>query len=152
MNDFSELELRPVFLRKLIEQGTPASPISGQESQLLEQRDSLRIIDGLIPSGLVQFVNKLSPYVQPLHVVLFLLDSLDVDETELKEAVSGLENAAQEGLHLSANDLMEVFRESSNGMPPSLMVSMLGTVVEDKPDVQPCLSSGLNLDAMRDFR
>lgn len=152
MNDFSELELRPVFLRKLIEQGTPASPISGQESQLLEQRDSLRIIDGLIPSGLVQFVSKLSPYVQPLHAVLFLLDSLDVDETELKEAVSGLENAAQEGLRLSANDLMEVFRESSNGMPPSLMVSMLGTVVEDKPDVQPRLSNGLNLDAMRDFR
>lgn len=151
--DLDSIPLRQDFLhRLLLPQGSP-NAISAHELELLSQRENLRRVDGMVEGGLVSLVQRLQPGVEPLHVVLYLLDCLATGDPHLLEdAIMALVEAARERRTLSANDLMTAFREGNNGVSPGLMLALLGEDAPESPPVPTRPFSGLNLDAMRDFR
>lgn len=147
------LSLRIDFLRKLL-YGQSVVPISQHEVVALNKIVELNYINQFHSRPLVGLILDLDGLVKPVDAVMFLIDVVEnTDDDGLTVALETLEGAIEDNLVLSASNLVDVFKDCSDGsMAPSLILNIIGEEKEEKIVEPPVKRPALNLDAMRDFK
>lgn len=148
-------EVRPEFIRKLLNNPRSATPLTGTEVEISKHLDILMTIQEELDTNLSLFLQRNSPYVSVRDQIFFLLDTYEQDDLDL--AIQTLEAAYEDRVSLTATELFHIIKENSETyILPSLMVGLLGEEKEE-PEFQSYSQpqpkkSSLNLDAMRDFK
>lgn len=144
------------FLRRLLSGDEAASYMSGVADEFKNNSENLKKINLELSSrgGLVSSFEKWIEFVPPPEATRFLLQVDDVEEgADLLDAVAEQERPAD------SNDLLKVFKQN---MPNSMRAIMLGVGgdsrrsdvgrKDEKTILKPKNKSGLNLEAMKNFR
>jgi hypothetical protein len=147
-------ERTATFLRRLLATyGQQPGPISGTETELSAEKNGLRELDGCLQGNLVSYLLSCKEYVAVPDGAFFLLDAMRVDM--LKQAQEIMDMTVREGIELTVEELYSALEESKT-LSTDWLVSFFGKVTEGRhAREQEKLSrrfTGLNLDAMRDFK
>lgn len=154
-DDYDDFKIRANFLNSVLFNSSP-SPLSGQESEVLQRSNLLREIDDEIENGLMNLLSRLNGLVKRVDAVMFLLDVAEhSDEIGLELAIETLVGAADDRIVLSIGQLAEVFEGCTNSVgAPILLLNMIGDVADDTAAKIPPRNGefDLNFEAMRNFK
>lgn len=129
----------------------PLNPLSGIEQAFIKWGPVIREIDSNLYHG--SFSRRLRAYmnyVSPADAVQFLVEAHKRGVGEDAKAV--LEATVEEHRGGTLKELIKILQESRTGMPAEWAVTIHGETTKDRHAPPPDLPSGLNLQAMRDFK
>lgn len=157
-------DLHTLDMIRVALQGKSGSVISSMDQRILESTAALQDYDAMMESGLLQTLQgDISSKTTVHDTVSFLLDAHD--DGLAKEAVSILKSIIHDSAlkHYTAHDLGSILLNvAKNDVPPEWMIAVFGKEIKEQTTntLNPHNwtqgaeqnSSGLNIQAMRDFK
>lgn len=145
------------FLRQLLNNNKKASFMSGEASEFEGRVEELKSVDNLLRQrgGLANSLSMWSSFIPPIEATRFLLE---LPEEDLEDGLFLLEAVVDQSRPVNA---IELRKAMSQKIPNSMRAIMLGVGGESRVEeknapqrriVKPSNPSGLNLDAMRNFK
>ena len=147
--DDSAIQVRYEFFYKLMNHQN-ATPLTYHEMQVAQNMSKIRYYQEIMDSLLTGLIFDIKDKVSIRDALFLLIDAYDMDVPDY--GLDVLESIRNQDLKISTASLVEIFTESLDGMVPHLMIDILGDIPEEEEPIPTRLPSGLNLDAMRDFK
>lgn len=161
--NFGEYAFDDTQLVKFVEnicRNVPANPITSFQQELLENAPDIRNIFQELKNKLnvfypTEIFNKYSVISTPIDILLFFLTA---DKNDLLDkAVEILDNCLKWENKLVYKDLLNILKESSDGIPIAINVMLLGDKVDIsynyiKNDNIKNIKSDIDFDALNNFK
>lgn len=138
------------FLRAILND-RPLNPLSGVEQKFLRQAVIIKELNREHFDGkLIAALQKHKKYTAVQVVVQFLVEAREHDM--MRDALELLDHAYEDHKGGSLQDLLKILNEIVD-LPAAWAVTLYGEEVDDRHTRETyTMPSGLNLDAMRDFK
>jgi hypothetical protein len=143
------------FIRNLINKGSKKSAINSNEISFAKDQDLIRQINDEMQdqseTTLLLELVKYKEFISIPDAVYFLVDTVK-QHGESVDAINILDLLVKDQYTATASELMLILRESEN-MPPGWASSLYAkSSIGRNANSEIVMKSGLNLEAMRDFK
>ena len=151
--DTSKLDVRIEFLESIM-RGVSKTPITGHEMKIGQSKSLLSEIDQLITEQQISFNSimdcayKIKGLASLKDALFLFLDCYEMDE--MHTAFEIVDTMITQNKSMTTNEIFEAVQESIDGLPPMLYIAITGREKEEETVYK--MPSGLNFDAMRDFK
>ena len=146
--DDSAIQVRYGYFIKLLNKEM-ATPLTAHEMYLAQNMSKIRSYETDYGINLKEFVHNLSTKVSIRDIIYLLIDAYNINAQE--NALDILESVGEQELKISTHALVEIFTETLDGALPLLLIDILGETPKEEV-IYTRLPSGLNLDAMKNFK